>query len=375
MMNLPVEILRKIFLQLCSPQIEFPLHSDEPRLAVTHVCSQWRAIALSIPALWVDFYIHAQDPYRAQQSDLIRAWISQASQYTISIELLCSTDYIGVSPLIVDFVLPVIHRCSSLDLHLNATTFSWLLMLPPTTLRALQSIKILARPEIADLNVPWHQLTTLDLYSFTIPACECLDIVRQCISLHNCSIVMSPVDGVALQRIIDLSHHPTVLPSLHTLYIKFPDSEDDNFNDNFMFLRALRLPCLRSFYPELQLWTTTHPALWSLSVLQSVPYDILQELNLSLFPTSESLGETLARIPNLEILWLHGHHCPHLTRLELGVIPSWDLLFDTLEARVAAARANGITTFITLVDVCDDFVDEARLLALRGDGMPIIFQP
>ncbi|KAF8881007.1 hypothetical protein BD779DRAFT_1758295 [Infundibulicybe gibba] len=419
-MNLPVEVIQIILFQSCSPQTTFPLHSCEPRLTVTRICSQWRAIALSTPALWANFTVHANmDP----QLDPIHAWISRASQSALSIEIANTAEYVGASSLIVDILFPVIHRCSFLKLDLDIATLNQLLMLPPNALRALRTICVrvinyshAANPtlvatafrscselrafsltlgilgyvdprdyiEIASFNVPWQQLTTLQLYSRLIPAHECLDVVRQCTSLQKCYILISFMDNRVLQRIIELSHRPVALPSLHTLQIRFSDSG----NGDLMFLHALRLPCLRRFQPVVGSWE--YSASWWLPVLQSVLCDTIQELDLSMFLIPEELSETLAQIPNLKTLWLNsnshdypgimralgeGTIAPRLTALHITfATKSLNSLFDVLEARVAAARANPDITAFTNVMILDRYggsLDEARLLALTETGMQI----
>ncbi|KAF8871415.1 hypothetical protein BD779DRAFT_1718679, partial [Infundibulicybe gibba] len=239
---------------------------------------------------------------------------------------------------------------------------------------------------IVNFDAPWQQLTTLQFHT-QILAYECLDIVRRCTSLQECDVSISIMSSRALQRITELSRCPIVLPSLHTLQIQFSDSE----NDNFMFLRALRLPGLRKFQPvllELSGWLV-HPTPWSLSVLQSVLCNTIQELDLSKFPIHESMSGTLARMSNVGILWLsddspgimhalgEGTIAPRLTTLHLCYVESLDSLFDILEARVSAARANsGVTALVnvTIRDRCDDPKDGARLLALTEAGMKIDFR-
>ncbi|KAF8880966.1 hypothetical protein BD779DRAFT_1033663 [Infundibulicybe gibba] len=209
MEDLPIEIMHKIFLELCSPRTTFPLRRDEPRLSITHTCSRWRAIALSTPTLWADFYICSHWVESALYPDAIRAWISRAAQFTLSFKSRIPATYLEMFPAIDKVVFPAIHRCSSLNLHLNIATMHRLLTLPPYSLYALQSLTILIRdqalvvdptpfatafkscpqlwifelttygyppeyqPEylrLANFNIPWHQLAVLKLDSPSIPA-------------------------------------------------------------------------------------------------------------------------------------------------------------------------------------------------------------
>ncbi|KAF8880320.1 hypothetical protein BD779DRAFT_1763202, partial [Infundibulicybe gibba] len=234
----------------------------------------------------------------------------------------------------------------------------------PEVPRGLHRYRILRRA--------WQQLTTLLLYSRLIPAHECLNVVRQCTSLQKCYIFIPPVGNRVLRRIVEFSRHPVVLPSLHTLQIKFSDSG----HNNFMSLHALRLPCLRIFQPVLGTWA--YFASWSLSVLQPALCDTIQELDLSVFLIPDALSETLTQIPNLKILRLNnssheypsimrglgeGTIAPLLTTLYISfVTESANSLFDVLEARVAAARANRDITAFTNVTIIDEYggsLDEA----------------
>ncbi|KAF8871416.1 hypothetical protein BD779DRAFT_473306 [Infundibulicybe gibba] len=127
--SMPIEIIRIIFLQLCSPETMFPPYPSEPRLVVTHVCSQWHAIAFSIPTLWnnFDIHVHACDvdwvlrpgPTCAWISRTICAWISRTARSTLSFDIRGPAE---ISSMIVDLVFPIIHRCAFLDLQLDVAT-------------------------------------------------------------------------------------------------------------------------------------------------------------------------------------------------------------------------------------------------------------
>ncbi|KAF8880973.1 hypothetical protein BD779DRAFT_1675638 [Infundibulicybe gibba] len=352
MEDLPVEIVQKIFLELCSPRTTFPLHRDEPRLLITHVCSRWRAIALSTPPLWAKFNVHPswRDPVLC--ASIFHAWIFRAAQSALSFEFQDAfvSEAFVISPMITKVVFPVIHHCSFLSLDLDIAMMHQLLTLPPNSLHALKSLTILVQdktpvvdptpfatafepcpqlhtfslrtfggypeyqPEylrIAAFNIPWHQLIILKLDLCSIPADESFDIVRRCTSLQQCTIEgLSLIDDLARDKIIGFSHPPTTLPSLHTLCIGFDDwGPDDNHR---AFFQALHLPRLRKFHP----CCSPYSMFWSLQIFQSVLGDTIQELDLSTFPLPQSLPEMLALVPNLEILWLgdNSHEHPEIMR-------------------------------------------------------------
>ncbi|KAF8884601.1 hypothetical protein BD779DRAFT_1673994 [Infundibulicybe gibba] len=320
--------------------------------------------------------------------------------------------------MISDLVLPIIHRCSFLHLYINTVTLNQLLTLPSKSLHTLQGTLVfvgddtqIAGPTpfasafescpqlhtfayitvgsycvenlgIANFNVPWHQLTTLRLCSPSILAHECLDILRSCVSLRECRVDISPIDDLVLQRILERSRCPTILPFLQTLDIKFLDLK----NDSCRFLSAFRFPHLRRFQPMV----LVDAAPWPLPGVQSVLCDTIEELDLSGFEFPESLPETLALVPNIETLRLsndfhkyptimhalgEGTLAPRLTTLYLETVENFDFLFDIIEARIAAASTgHGIAAFIkvaVLLDRGGDPPNEARLVALTGAGVQI----
>ncbi|KAF8880959.1 hypothetical protein BD779DRAFT_1547181 [Infundibulicybe gibba] len=191
---------------------------------------------------------------------------------------------------------------------------------------------------IANFNVPWHQLTTLRLCSPSILAHKCLDILPQCTSLQECSIDISPIDDLTLQTIVGRSNCPTVLPYLHTLCINIPPSPPSKIQTN----------------------GPTYLVPWSLSAVQLVLSDTIKELDLSGFDFPENLPETLALVPNLETL-----------QLPSDPSQDFDSLFDTIEARIEAARIDrGIAAFVRVVVLNrgNSPLDEARLVALTKAG-------
>ncbi|KAF8884659.1 hypothetical protein BD779DRAFT_1536312 [Infundibulicybe gibba] len=390
-MNLPVETIQAIFLELCTPQTVFPLRRDEPRLLVTRVCSQWRAIALAMPNLWTNMSIASCD-WRSPpllKADPIPTWISRSAQSALSFRFPNSNHYDPL-PIIVGLVFPVIHRCSLLEICGDVATLNWLLALPSGSLRSLQGMSIylpnpryepehpiplvtifqscpqlrklvLSTPRgswsllnFAYLNVPWHQLSTLRICALIL-AYECLDVLRQCTSLQMCRFSISPIGGFALKRIMKLCHCPITLPFLHTLRLDFSDIVDNNCH----FLDTLRLPHLRNFCPGASF---RRPEAWSLSMLRFILCDTIQELDFSEFLSLQCLPEALDLVPNLEALLLGNVSCmtysdkmralamgtigPHLTTLHFSSV-DFHLLLGILEARAAAARADPtISAFI-----------------------------
>ncbi|KAF8876053.1 hypothetical protein BD779DRAFT_176259 [Infundibulicybe gibba] len=64
-MDLPVDIIREIFLKCISGPCRLPLNPSaavEPRLVLSHVCSSWRNIALNMPACGLTFVSSSFSP-------------------------------------------------------------------------------------------------------------------------------------------------------------------------------------------------------------------------------------------------------------------------------------------------------------------------
>ncbi|KAF8880991.1 hypothetical protein BD779DRAFT_1547228, partial [Infundibulicybe gibba] len=132
-----------IFLMLCSPKTVFPLR-DDPRLLVTHVCSQWRAIALAMSRLWANIRIPLNFPL---PYDHVRAWITRSAQSPLIVGFYGPVCYDTSSASIFDLIVPVIQRCTSLRLSLDESTLERLLTLPLGSLCALQNISISSVPK------------------------------------------------------------------------------------------------------------------------------------------------------------------------------------------------------------------------------------
>ncbi|KAF8884602.1 hypothetical protein BD779DRAFT_1471931 [Infundibulicybe gibba] len=232
--------------------------------------------------------------------------------------------------------------------------------------------------DLADFNLPWHQLTHLDVHSCSLREYECLGVLRQCTALEECSISTFSTPARDLYKVAILSRDPVVLPSLLSLSLNLGDLVGYSVH----FVYALRLPRLRSLRPSSQvsLYPALLPAFWRLLS------ETIRHLD---FPgwIPIDLPTALALVPNLETLELQdsdsrvletlgGGAVPHLVTLRLGIVNLCDL-FDMLEARTAAARAGGGVAVLSDVSAIDSGtvgVDITRLYALRAAGVQVVFR-
>ncbi|KAF8880990.1 hypothetical protein BD779DRAFT_1547225 [Infundibulicybe gibba] len=383
MMNLPPEIIQTIFLELCPPETISPLRVD-PRLSVTQVCSQWRAIAISMPTLWANIRIPTHLPL---PHDQVRAWISRSAQSPLSVEFYGPSDHHIPPAGVLEVIMSAIWRCASLKLCVEELALERLLTLPSGSLRALRHLSIKLTPtrhrrvvlphatafqegrgieiDPASFNLPWQQLTHLDMNSYLLRDYECFNILRQCIALQECGIFTLPSSD--LRRVRAFPTRLIVLPSLHTLHLTLGDIADHSI----YFFRALCLPLLHS----LQISTSLPHRM--LPMFQNLLSETMRHLDLT-WATAD-LPVALGLVPNLETLKLYNSRLKVLRVLGSGAIvprlvDSRDL-FDMLEARAAAARADsGVTMFNNVSAIYSGHrgVDTARLAALRAAGVQLV---
>ncbi|KAJ7639316.1 hypothetical protein FB45DRAFT_1055455 [Roridomyces roridus] len=88
-LSLPPEIVSKIFI-LCLPTWSRPLDSIDLKhapLLVSHICSQWRRIALSTPALWKDSLDICMCLRRKQATNITETWVARAQSCPLSVKI------------------------------------------------------------------------------------------------------------------------------------------------------------------------------------------------------------------------------------------------------------------------------------------------
>ncbi|KAF8880957.1 hypothetical protein BD779DRAFT_1033613 [Infundibulicybe gibba] len=205
---------------------------------------------------------------------------------------------------------------------------------------------------------------------------ECLQVLRRCTALQECSISTFPTPLNDLQRVRALFTCPIVLPSLHTLCLDLRDP----MNHSVPFVHALCIPRLRS----LRAISSTSLPRALLPLFQTLLSEAMRHLDLSSW-TPTDLPGALALAPNLETLKLW-NGSPEVLQMLTAVPCLVDLslrradpcdLFNMLEARVAAMRSDNSISVINNVSVINSSagnMDTARLAALKVAGVQIVFR-
>ncbi|KAJ7639345.1 hypothetical protein FB45DRAFT_425065 [Roridomyces roridus] len=95
-LSLPPEIVSEIFV-LCLPTERMSMDMDalnwnEAPLLLSHICGQWRHIALAMPALWRELDIELLCPSRrAHDLEMIETWLERARKHPLSLRIKAPT--------------------------------------------------------------------------------------------------------------------------------------------------------------------------------------------------------------------------------------------------------------------------------------------
>lgn len=279
---IPPEILQEIFMACLPTRHCAIMHPSSMPLLLGRICSGWRTICLSTPALWSSVHIVVaytdgdQDhPEFIQACNVLKLWLKRSGDCPLSISIFApNTPEHNLRP-IVDIVVPYSRRWKSLKL-MPATREE----LPKLWSLASHDVPLLETLEISDnhyepadehalrfftvppnlrhvglkyfqsdVSIPscqWGQVTTLSLESqrafFNLNASQLLELVGQCVNLTECRLGFPLGSSGGLPVASTL---PTiVLSHLHTLSISGEVSKNAPFNVAEI-LDALLLPDLQ----------------------------------------------------------------------------------------------------------------------------------
>jgi hypothetical protein len=112
--RIPPEITSQIFLDC----LQEDSSGREIPLLVSKICSSWRHVALTTPALWTTLYLDLNDPNPEDQAVFVRSWIARSAECPLFIELEDFHD--SGSPAIMNILTPHAHRWGKLKLHLGS---------------------------------------------------------------------------------------------------------------------------------------------------------------------------------------------------------------------------------------------------------------
>ncbi|KAK7052180.1 F-box domain-containing protein [Favolaschia claudopus] len=263
-LTLPNEILSEVFIHFLPTYPEPPpfLGNLSPT-TLTHICHQWREIALTTPALWRA--IDLRDFTAELAASLAPLWLERSGCLPLSIRTPDSeVYYYDDFPSIFGVLIPHRARWQQLDLRLDDPKHLEVLDGPLPLLRTL-SVYLghrrdnplllqtpLLRTVVLDdcgqpsLILPWSQLTSLTLR--IIYPVECVSILREARNLVSCTLNGIWAAQPPNDRFADLT-----LPRLETLIF---ERNCDIWVD---LLRLFITPALRSLEIREDLLDKTDP--------------------------------------------------------------------------------------------------------------------
>ncbi|KZP18949.1 hypothetical protein FIBSPDRAFT_1045881 [Athelia psychrophila] len=193
--RLPPELLSEIIYQSTPPRYG-GIRERRKILALSHVCRHWRSVALSTPSLWTFIYLQCMESTFDRELDCARAWLSRSRQLPISV-ILEMMDVVAPSVEAAfrvltphcarwrEFSLPVrflgLHILSSVRGNLpllESAEFSVSIshelsdafVIAPRLRRLRLHLRDPLRSLVLVKNVPWMQLTHVELDTYITPA-------------------------------------------------------------------------------------------------------------------------------------------------------------------------------------------------------------
>ncbi|KAJ7672806.1 hypothetical protein B0H17DRAFT_1208524 [Mycena rosella] len=321
-LTLPPEITTEIFKWYIDTGKRL-LPSLVPSL-LTQICRDWRALALSTPALWDTITeIEGHDPLQVER--LVTTWFSRAGTRPLSLGILCpqNPESVPLESVIRRWYEP---DGGQIQLFDNAPSLRHL---------SLESVPPWA------LAMPWAQLTKMTISSASL--CDFLNVLRWATSLHEFRRQGTPEDEE--EDMLPLEA-PVRHSSLNSLAVSIVGGDED-------ILRFLVLPGLQKF--ELGTCFT----IWE-SYLDAEIVPFLSRISGTLRTFNVGMS------PTVPVHWFYP--LTHLTTLEL--VRSMGLPFTTdviraLDRRITPDFLPKLQAFVFL-DCGSDQVDNELLDALAS---------
>ncbi|KAJ6512628.1 hypothetical protein C8R45DRAFT_1206661 [Mycena sanguinolenta] len=226
--RLPPEVVAEIF-AACLPSHRNPIISGkEAPLLLSHICHEWRNIALTTPRLWASLHVIAPIEKRCQEiREAVDIWLSRSGVLPLSISLVHSTaaglDFRAVLEAFIPyssrwhrirFRLPAYHNfrplsvlspndvpileSAMIDGFAGADPYwDFLAFLGATSLRSVAFRRAVKYPQVP---IPWSLLRHLCIdreSRWLLTAAEALDIMQRCPELETCALPFKPLWGDA----------------------------------------------------------------------------------------------------------------------------------------------------------------------------------
>ncbi|KAJ7653706.1 hypothetical protein DFH06DRAFT_524832 [Mycena polygramma] len=249
-LTLPTEIVSEIFTHSLPPYpLCPPLWGSLSPTKLTHICREWRYIALATPALWRAVPVSITGAAVEWHRHMLDLWLKRSCYYPLSIrlqrfnssDLLLSSlvshrarwDCLKITALtasaLAKFIEGPLPLLRHLDINLATRSSDVLDFAQAPRLRTVD----LNGPAVSNITLPWLQLTCLTLHR--VAPRDCASILQHTSNLVHCvldfwSVYHWNVVDITLPHLESLHFHPNsdaepqflnalVTPSLRTLQI------------------------------------------------------------------------------------------------------------------------------------------------------------
>ncbi|KAJ7498510.1 hypothetical protein FB451DRAFT_1202140 [Mycena latifolia] len=257
-LTLPLEITSEIFVHCLPTEREWDcVNPKEAPLLLAHVCSAWRQITLSTPALWTTLDIDAIGLH-SSFSPILNSWLARARQCPLSVKIAGILSQIDKFDGFLETFRRHAGRMQSLEFKITLDTFDRM-DTPPLEFPLLQNLSIRLFDEDEDLDggeihravwrfllgevspssitLPWEQLTKFTGELFTIA--QCLEALRLMPNLVECHFAVYESEPREDSDTI-LSH-----PKLESLTLYASVSDMGGEAQSAEILEFLTLPALQ----------------------------------------------------------------------------------------------------------------------------------
>ncbi|KAJ7494841.1 hypothetical protein B0H11DRAFT_2003572 [Mycena galericulata] len=326
--RLPDDILREMF--TASSNGNAKINPTEAPMLITHICSEWRSLALSMPQLWASLDINLKVRRRFRRSgtatnrgDAVDCWLARSGDLALSISY--ETDEkLSISSPILEVFMDYSHRWKHIRFILHSLeSYEPLQDLTPEEVPILETVVMsptyyggigaeVAANHLAFLQtssirrvslrispstssalravIAWDNLRDLYLHCY-LSYVQALDLSRQCRNLEIWVARISDNDAE-----VSLNRDPIHMDALRQLCLV-----DDTGNGGTRFLDHAVLPNLQCLeYSKEWGHVDTKRVLGSLLASEK-----LTRLGLSARISTDDLAENLRLFPALENLILH----------------------------------------------------------------------
>ncbi|KAJ6571233.1 hypothetical protein B0H19DRAFT_987847 [Mycena capillaripes] len=86
--RLPADIVQEIFLACLPTQRNSVMSSKDAPLILTRICSGWRAVALSTPALWASLHLPLEFIFQKNLKTPVIEWLERAGRHPLSLSIM-----------------------------------------------------------------------------------------------------------------------------------------------------------------------------------------------------------------------------------------------------------------------------------------------